>query len=254
MEYVHDRNQCPAVKTQDYNRLIEDFAARTANAATSDRAAAERLRWEILDHLAEAATSSGQICEESAKRAIEKFGSTEYFAYEYRTTIVETRMHNMRSTAVYALIVVFAGMRLRNVFLAPGWREDLSLTACGEFLLFVDRYAFLIAVLLMSIGWLAKSNLLPSRQTRGLLLKAVPKGDLITIAAPSILLLLSGLAIIGSIFVISGTAVMSTTQYGVGSLTFATLVLVCIIISTQLAHLAGAYAWIIRSIAPHNRA
>lgn len=254
MECIHDRDQRSALKAKDDHQLMEEFAARTARAATCDRAAAERLHWEILDHLAEAAADIDQDDDAPVRRAIEQFGSPEAFACEYRASIFVSRLRNMRSTAILSLIVVFVGMRLRNVFLEPDWRVTLESRDWGELLLFVDRYAFLIALLLLAGGLLAKNHTMPLRRNLGLLINALPKGDFVTIAAPSILLLLSGLAIIASIFMMSGHAVINPAQYGVGALTFATLGLVCILISTKLASLAGAYAWIIRSITPNSSA
>ncbi|WP_136684463.1 hypothetical protein [Falsirhodobacter xinxiangensis] len=242
MELLRERDHRPADEAAYGNRLIEEYATRTAEAASSDREMAERLRWEIMDHLAEAALEA-EDAQDPARAAIERFGSPVAFVAEYRTAVVGWRLKRMRSTALYAMIAVFVGMRLRNFFLEPGWRDSLQSTFWGDALLAIDRYAFLIAVLLLTVGLISGSRFFPRiRMGDG------PKSDLVTIAAPSVLILLSALAIIGSIFVLTGPSVMSLANYGLGSVTFAALATVCIVILARLLNLVVAYVTSLKTL------
>ncbi|WP_128254795.1 hypothetical protein [Falsirhodobacter deserti] len=242
MELFRERDHRPSDEASRGDRLIEEYAARTAEAATSDREMAERLRWEIMDHLAEAAEDT-QGGDDPARAAIERFGSPRAFATEYRAAVVKWRLKRMRSTALYGMIAVFVGMRLRNFFLEPGWRDSLQSTLWGDALLAIDRYAFLIAVILLTVGLLSGSRFFPRNRVGD-----GPKRDLVTIAAPSVLILLSALAIIGSIFVLVGPGVMSLANYGLGSVTFAALVTVCIVILARLLNLVVAYVTSLKTL------
>ncbi|MDH2328196.1 hypothetical protein QCN27_15095 [Cereibacter sp. SYSU M97828] len=241
MELLRERDHRPSDEAPRGHRLIEEYAARTAEAATSDREMAERLRWEIMDHLAEAAADAEG--DDPARAAIERFGSPRAFATEYRAAVVEWRLKRMRSTALYGMIAVFVGMRLRNFFLEPGWRDSLQSTFWGDALLAIDRYAFLFAVILLAVGLLSGSRFFPRMRVGD-----GPKSDLVTIAAPSVLILLSALAIIGSIFVLIGPGVMSLADYGLGSVTFAALVTVCIVILARLLNLVVAYVTSLKTL------
>ncbi len=218
--------------------LIEAYAAEVAAAATADRAMAERLRLEIMDHLFEAAADADGGPGYRARHAIERFGSVGQIARDYRTLIVETRGRSLRWIVVTAILVVFAVMKLRGFILEPGWRDDLVSTIWGSALMVIDRYAFVIALLIVLWGMVSerfRSRIFATRWHLG-----VSAREFGMTAIAAILILLSALAGIGSL--VTTTLGEGLSLNGLESITVAALTTICITVLAGLFKFLSAYS------------
>lgn len=239
-------NQFTSSKNEDQSReLIEAFASELANAASSDRIMAERLRDEITDHLTEAAAEAAAVgdSEKRAREAISRFGTVAEIARDYRTVIMETRSRSLRWVVILAILVVFAVMRMRGLILEPGWRDDVVSTIWGTVMMGVDRYAFAIAS--MIVLW----NLLTERRETAKLRNVAPdawqsltRSQFLMMVVPAVLILSSALAGIGSLFYNhafgSGFSETSTLPQ---SIVAAALLSICVAVFLGLLKLTHAY-------------
>ncbi|KGJ03783.1 hypothetical protein SAMN04487972_11613 [Paracoccus halophilus] len=235
-----------STKNKDHGReLIEAFASELANAASTDRIMAERLRDEITDHLTEAAAESEAYddSESRARDAISRFGSVAEIASDYRTVVIETRSRSLRWVVILAIFVVFAVMRMRGFILEPGWRDDVVSTIWGTVMMGVDRYGFAIASMIVSL------NLLIERREAARLRNAAPDtpqpltgSRFLMLVVPAVLILSSALAGIGSLFYSHtvGTAFIAPLALP-QSIVAAALLTICVAIVMSLLKLTHAY-------------
>lgn len=199
----------------------------------------ERLRYEILDHLTEAAAHGTASYAVRARSAIAQFGSVGEIARDYRAVIVETRQRSLRWIVVMAILVVFLVMRLRGFVLEPGWRDHLVSTSWGSILMGIDRYAFAIGLAVLLWGVLTERF----RPTPSgvLMLRALPTTrGFVGAALPAVLILLSALAGIGSFLNPAGSSLLVGGR-GMESVIVAALTTISIIILSGLFKLASAY-------------
>lgn len=207
-----------------------------ACAATTDKTMSERLRHEIMDHLAEAAADAAGSHASPAHFAIERFGSIEEIARDYHAVIVETRSKSLRWTVITAILVVFAVMRLRGVILEPGWRDDLVSTIWGTIVMAIDRYAFAVALFIVLWGLVTDRLRLP-RLDRTRWIRQLAPRTLVMTVLPAVLILLSALAGITSLVSLTPTG----RAAGLESLTLAALSTISIFISVGLVKLIAAH-------------
>lgn len=200
---------------------------------------ADRLRAEIIDHLNEAleeAAEDGADPELSLRKVLAEFGATDALARDYREVVAEFKWRNLRWTVVGGIAVTFLAMRLRPFILEPGWREELVASAWGKSILFVDRYAFLIAVLVVLGGLLVdRMRHLPGISAPRISKMTTPR-ILFMSAMPAVMVLMSALAGIGAF--LSSTLMNGTFHFfGVEALGVFALVALCLILTMNLVTL-----------------
>lgn len=200
---------------------------------------ADRLRAEIIDHLNEAleeAAEEGADPELVLRRIFAEFGATDALARDYREVVAEFKWRNLRWTVVGGIAVTFAAMRLRPLILEPGWREDLVASAWGKGILFVDRYAFLIAVLVVLGGLLVdRMRHLPGLSAPRLSKATAPR-ILFMSAMPAVMVLMSALAGIGAL--LSSTLTKGSFSFlGVEAFGIFALLALCLVLTLNLVTL-----------------
>ncbi len=129
--------------------MIEEFAQKAAKQISCDKELAERLRLEILDHLNEAVHDEHSDTDETRSAAIKRFGDPAELARDYTPIALLKRGRSTRNMAILAIVVVFVTMRLRSFILPHDWYEAIIATDWGHGLMFIDRYAFILAILII---------------------------------------------------------------------------------------------------------
>lgn len=138
--------------------MIDEFAQAVARQSGCDDDLAERLRHEILDHLYQAAEDEGGPPDDAMRAAIGRFGEPELFAGEYTQIVQERRSRTTRNIAIFAIGAVFVSMRLRSFVLPQNWHEAILSTDWGGLLMFVDRYAFILAIIVILCDMLCEKH------------------------------------------------------------------------------------------------
>lgn len=200
---------------------------------------ADRLRAEIIDHLNEAleeAAEEGADPELCLRQVLAEFGATDALARDYREVVAEFKWRNLRWTVVGGIGLTFLAMRVRPLILEPGWREDLVASTWGKSILFVDRYAFLIAVLVVLGGLLVDRM----RRLPGISAPRVSKSTasrvLFMSAMPAVMVLMSALAGIGA-FLSSSLMKGSFHFLGVEAFGVFALLMLCLVLTMNLVTL-----------------
>lgn len=201
---------------------------------------AERLRYEILDHLTESAADAVGRHASPARAAIARFGSIGEIAREYRALLMETRSRNLRWIVIAAILMVFAVMRLRGFILEPGWRDDLATSVWGTVLMAVDRYAFVVALTFVLSGLVTDRLRMPHRGAPRWAVQLAARSFVMTVL-PAVLILLSALAGIASFLSPAAGNPAGTALTGLESLIVAALSTMVITILAGLFKLISAY-------------
>jgi len=130
--------------------VIDTYLASLRQDLAFDPALAQRLAEEVECHLREAAEADADWPSPDAeRRAVERFGLAREIAAQLARDAVERQARRTWLTVVATLVVTFVAMRLRVM-----WLEDLGEAASAVAPL-VDRYAFVAAVSVAAVGWLA---------------------------------------------------------------------------------------------------
>lgn len=235
MRVLEDFRSCDryaASPACDVEGLIEDYASGVVEATLANSAMANRLRMEIVDHLTEAMddmdASNGAKADlhQRARAAITAFGPQELIAGEYSQVVAESRWRHLRWTVVTGIGLTFLVMRMRSYILGPDWREELMQSAWGVGMMYVDRYAFLIAILLVLVGLvLDRMHHMPGISAPRMSCQTV-KRVLCTATIPAIMVLMTALAGIGALLS-SMISQGSLKGQGLEWLTIAALALFC---------------------------
>lgn len=130
--------------------VIDAYLASLRRDLAFDPALAQRLAEEVEGHLREAAEADADWPSPDAeRRAVERFGLAREIAVQLATDAVERQGRRTWLTVIATLIVTFVAMRLRVM-----WLDDLG-EAVSTVAPLVDRYAFVVAVSVAAVGWLA---------------------------------------------------------------------------------------------------
>ena len=137
--------------------LIDDYVASLRRELSFDNALARRLPEEIEAHLRDAAEADPVWpAAEAERRAIERFGLAREIAAQFAADAVDRQARRTWIALLATVAVTFVAMRLRVIWL--GEAED-SLSVLTPL---IDRYAFVAAIAVAGIGWLAfRRSLLP---------------------------------------------------------------------------------------------
>ncbi len=239
LEDLRSCDQYAASRTREVEELIEEYASGVVEATQTSAAVAARLRVEIMDHLTEAMEDLGSAQAQAMdpvarlRAAISGFGPPEVIADDYREVIAESRWRHLRWTVVAGIGLTFLAMRIRPYLLEPGWREDLMQSSWGTMMMFVDRYAFLIAILVVLGGLLVdRMRSLPGISAPRMSSKTVFR-VLCVATIPAVMVLMSALAGIGALLypLLSGGGLR---DFGLEWLTIAVLALFCSVLTRNL--------------------
>ncbi|MCX7363196.1 MAG: hypothetical protein NTV97_15255 [Alphaproteobacteria bacterium] len=130
--------------------LIDDYVARLRRDLDFDPSLAGRMADEVESHLWEAAEADpAWPLPEAQRRAVERFGLAREFAGQFAVDAVNRQAKRTWGALLATLVVTFIAMRLRVIWLGEVG-DTLSTLAP-----LIDRYAFVAAITLGTIGWLA---------------------------------------------------------------------------------------------------
>ena len=166
--------------------LIADYVAALTREMDFNPSLARRLACEVEGHLRDAAEADpAWPSPEAERRAIERFGLAQEIAARFAADAVERQSKRTWLTLLLTVLMTLAAMRLRAIW-AGG---DASMLAP-----LIDRYAFIAAVGIAGIGWLAfrRSLAPPAFCLLGLsasVLAGFVRAELFTRAAPLAVLL-----------------------------------------------------------------
>jgi hypothetical protein len=137
--------------------VIEDYVASLRRQLDFDPALADRIADEVEAHLRDAAESdSAWPSVQAERRAVERFGLAREIAAQFAADAVDRQVRRTWIALVVTVAVTFVAMRLRVMWL-DDFGDSLSVLAP-----LVDRYAFVAALSVALVGWLAfRRSLLP---------------------------------------------------------------------------------------------
>lgn len=179
--------------------IIDAYLVELRSQLAFDPSLASRLSEEIEGHLREAAEADPAWPSPDAEhRAVARFGLAREIAAQFAADGVNRQARRTWLTLLAALIVTFVAMRLRVV-----WLDDVG-EAMSALAPFVDRYGFVCAISVASIGWLVlRHSMLPIAVCLGGLVASIAAGfvraDLFANGAPAFVLMAAAgeIALIG---------------------------------------------------------
>ena len=137
--------------------VIDQYVAALRRELDFDQALARRLADEVESHLRDAAEADpAGPSPEAQQRAIARFGLAREIAAQFAADAVDRQARRSWIMLAATVAVTFVAMRLRVM-----WLDDLGSTASALAPL-IDRYAFITALLVGTVGWFAfRRSLLP---------------------------------------------------------------------------------------------
>ena len=137
--------------------LIETYIASLRRELDFDAALAQRMAEEVESHLRDAAEADpAWPSVEAERRAVERFGLAREIAGQFAADAVNRQARRTWMALLATVAVTFIAMRLRVM-----WLDDFG-SSLSVLAPFVDRYAFITALCVGGIGWLAfRHSLLP---------------------------------------------------------------------------------------------
>ena len=137
--------------------VIDTYLASLRRDLDFDPALARRLAEEVEAHLWEAAEADpAWPSAEAERRAVDRFGLAREVAVQFAADAVTQQSRRTWLAVIAAVFVTFVAMRLRVM-----WLSDIEIAA-GSLAPFIDRYAFVAAIAVATVGWFAfRSSLLP---------------------------------------------------------------------------------------------
>jgi peptidoglycan/LPS O-acetylase OafA/YrhL len=135
--------------------LIDSYIASLEREFDFDPALARRLASEVEDHLREAAEADPSWpSSEAERRALERFGLARDIAAQFAADAIDRQVKRAWGTLLITVLVTLVAMRLRIILFDSSTAPTLAPL--------IDRYAFLAAVGVAGIGWIAsRRSLLP---------------------------------------------------------------------------------------------
>ena len=137
--------------------VIDQYVAALRCELDFDPALARRLTDEVESHLRDAAEADpAWPSSEAERRAVARFGLAREIAAQFAADAVDRQARRSWIMLAATVAVTFVAMRLRVM-----WLDDLGSTASALAPL-IDRYAFIAALLVGTVGWFAfRRSLLP---------------------------------------------------------------------------------------------
>ncbi len=137
--------------------MIDEYVAQLRRELDFDRPLAARIADEVEAHLRDAAEADpAWPSTEAERRAVERFGFAREIAGQFASDAITRQARRTWLALLATVAMTFVAMRLRVVWL-NGAGDSLS-----ALLPLVDRYAFVSALAVALVGWLAfRRALLP---------------------------------------------------------------------------------------------
>ena len=150
--------------------VIEDYVAALKRDLDFDPALARRMADEVEAHLWDAAEADpAGPSADAERRAVERFGLAREIAAQFATDAINRQARRSWIVLLATVAVTFVAMRLRVMWLADA----------GDSLLvpLIDRYAFVAAIAVGSIGWWAfRRSVLPLAACLAALVASIAAG------------------------------------------------------------------------------
>lgn len=136
--------------------MIADYLDRLSHQLSFDRSLARNVRQEVEDHLWEAVAADPTSDRLAAQqRAIANFGDARAIAAQFAVISLARRSRRAGVAAVLVIASVFIAMKARIAwYAATQWAINDDLRAVSAFVVRIDRYAFLLSVMI-GLGGLA---------------------------------------------------------------------------------------------------
>jgi hypothetical protein len=137
--------------------LIDAYVSSLRRELDFDPALAQRMAEEVESHLRDAAEADPSWpSPEAERRAMERFGLAREIAGQFATDAVNRQVRRTWVALLATVAVTFIAMRLRVM-----WLDDFG-SGLSALAPLVDRYAFIAALCVGVVGWLAfRRSLLP---------------------------------------------------------------------------------------------
>lgn len=136
--------------------MIADYLERLERELCFDRSLSRCVRQEVEDHLWEAvaADPTGNTLQ-AQRRAIANFGDPDAIAAQFAIVSLTRQARRAGVVAVLVVASVFIAMKARLAWYAAAqWALNDDVRAVGGLVSLVDRYAFLLSVVIGLGGWL----------------------------------------------------------------------------------------------------
>jgi hypothetical protein len=152
--------------------VIDDYVAELRRELGFDPALAHRMADEVEAHLHDAAEADPAWPSTAAEeRAVARFGLAREIAGQFAKDAIDRQSKRTWIALVATVAVTFIAMRLRNM-----WLGDVG-DALSVLAPFVDRYAFVAAIVSGTIGWFAfRHSLMPLAVCLGTLIASIAAG------------------------------------------------------------------------------
>lgn len=133
---------------------IADYLDELGRELAFDPVLSRRVRQEVEDHLREAAAAEPtESTTDAVERAVISFGAPQKIAEQYRAVSLHTRMKRTSLLVLCAVLVAFGTMESRVVWYGlTRWNTGATLKSVGRIVIPIDRYAFLVAIVLGIVG------------------------------------------------------------------------------------------------------
>jgi hypothetical protein len=133
---------------------VADYLDALRRELAYDAALSRRVQQEVEDHLREAAAAEATVSAIGAEtRAVEKFGAPQEMAAQYRTLSLHMRMKRTGLLALGAILAAFVAMESRVIwYRLTQWDAGEGLKAASAAIVPIDRFAFLLAIILGVTG------------------------------------------------------------------------------------------------------
>jgi hypothetical protein len=135
--------------------MIDAYLQSLARELDFDRSLSRRVRQEVEDHLSQAVTAdtTGDLLE-AQRSAIANFGDARAIAAQFAMISLARRAKTAGVEALIAIGCVFMAMKTRVAWYASvQWTSSEDTTAVRALLLLIDRYAFLMAIVIALGCW-----------------------------------------------------------------------------------------------------
>ena len=136
--------------------MIADYLEQLERELCFDRSLSRCVRQEVEDHLWEAvaADPTGNTLQ-AQRRAVANFGDAAAIAAQFAIVSLARQSRRAGVVAVLVVAIVFIAMKARLAWYAAAqWALSDDVRAVGGLVSLVDRYAFLLSVIIGLGGWL----------------------------------------------------------------------------------------------------
>ncbi len=134
---------------------IDTYIETLERELSFDMELSRRVRTEVEDHLSEAAAARSGPSPEAQRRAIENFGDPRDLARQYIAASLLAQVRRSGAVTVLGLIGIFVMMKARVAWYGfTQWESSQSLKMVSAIGLPIDRYAFMLALIIALIGCL----------------------------------------------------------------------------------------------------